>query len=733
MFVNDPIYSKKSNFFLICIAFLCVNFISGQTQTQRLEIAAENKTAILSTLKSNLISEHAAKTVRIKELAKLNNWKIKETLANGKKVELQEIGADGSPLYYETYTDQAGLVSRASTLNTNGLLGLDLDGEGMQVGVWDSGIALEDHVEYISRVTNGDASTDVDSHATRVIGSIISTGHKKEARGVANKATVLTNDWTRDKIEVTEAAANGLLLSNHSYGIKADRVPDWYFGAYTKVAQDWDKIMYNAPYYLMVSAAGNAQKSNDNETPTYGTSSDGFDVLLGFTLSKNGITVAGANSEIDRNGNLVKANVSAYSSFGPVDDGRIKPDIAGNGSTVLSTDSYSNTSYNSSSGTSMATPGVTGTLLLLQQYNEQLYGSYMKAATLKGLALHTADDVDAQGPDYKMGWGVMNAKNAAEVLYNRDFSSHIAEESLTNGETFSFTVTAKDEGALMASISWTDLPSEFINSGELNNTTKALVNDLDIRITQNGETFLPWKLNPAMASSPATKGDNSVDPFERIEIPNAKGTYTITVSHKGNLQNDTQDFSLILTGVKMTACTLQAPQEMVIEAATATGVTLTWEVENDALYEVQFKEENQQEWSTEYLTNTSFLWNGLTEEKTYIVRIRTFCSQNVASEYSDPTRFTFLGEETMLIALGTLSLDDEIPFSVYPNPAVDEIQLNMQTSDTAMYRIVSLGGTELKMDSAKNNRINVSDLPSGLYILQLQDFNVSKSTKFYKY
>ena len=87
----------------------------------------------------------------------------------------------------------------------------------------------------------------------------------------------------------------------------------------------------------------------------------------------------------------------------------------------------------------------------------------------------------------------------------------------------------------------------------------------------------------------------------------------------------------------------------------------------------------------------------------------------------------------MLIALGTLSLDDEIPFSVYPNPAVDEIQLNMQTSDTAMYRIVSLGGTELKMDSAKNNRINVSDLPSGLYILQLQDFNVSKSTKFYKY
>lgn len=733
MLVNNPIYSKKSSFVLLCIAFSCVSFLSGQTQKQRLEIAASNKAAILSTFKSDLISEHTAKTLRIQELANQNNWQIKETLANGKKIELQEIGADGSPLYYETYTDQAGLVSRASTLNTNGLLGLDLDGDGMQVGVWDSGIALENHVEYNSRVTKGDASTDVDSHATRVIGSIISTGIKKEARGVANKASVLTNDWTRDKIEVTEAAANGLLLSNHSYGIKADRVPDWYFGAYTKVAQDWDKIMYNAPYYLMVSAAGNAQKSKDNDAPTYGTSSDGFDVLLGFTLSKNGITVAGANSEIDRNGNLIKANVSAYSSFGPVDDGRIKPDIAGNGSTILSTDSYSTTSYNSSSGTSMATPSITGTLLLLQQYNEQLYGSYMKAATLKGLALHTADDVDAQGPDYKMGWGVMNAKHAAETLYNKDFSSHIAEESLANGQTFSFSVSAEGDSDLIASISWTDLTSEFVNTGELNNPTKALVNDLDIRITQNGETFLPWKLNPATASSAATKGDNSVDPFERIEIPNAKGTYTITVSHKGNLQNNTQDFSLILTGVKMTACALQAPEQLDLGEVSATGVTLTWEQGADALYEVQYKEENAKEWSTEYVTSTSFLWDALLEEKTYTARIRTFCTQNVASEYSDPVTFTFLGEETVVLVLDTLSLDNEIAFSVYPNPAVDEIQLNMQTSDTAMYRIVSLGGTELKMDSAKNNRINVSDLPSGLYILQLQDFDVSKSTKFYKY
>jgi len=725
-------YRASSILLLLLFVFTMGQMAIAQTSQQRLQISENNKKTALASFRSNLISEYALERTKLKKVAKLNNWKIKETLANGKKIELQGIGADGSPLYYETYSDEAGLVSRASTLNTDGVMGLDLNGDGMNVGVWDAGIALQHHVEYTSRIAIGDENSEVDTHATHVTGSIISTGLKKDARGVANKANVISHDWTRDKIEVAEAAANGLLLSNHSYGIKADRVPDWYFGAYTKVAQDWDKIMYNAPYYLMVTAAGNAQKSMDNDTPTYGKTADGFDVLLGFTISKNNITVAGANSKIDNNGNLKSADVSAYSSFGPVDDGRIKPDLAGNGGSVLSTDAASNTSYETSSGTSMATPGVTGSLLLLQQYHEELYGAYMKAATLKGLALHTADDIDDEGPDYKMGWGIMNAKSAAELLNNKDFTSHVAEESLQNGDSFSFEVTANGDDTLIASISWTDVQSSVVNTGELNSTTAALVNDLDIRVTKNGQTFLPWKLNPAQANSAATRGDNKVDPFERIEIPNASGTYTITVTHKGELVNDAQDFSLIVSGVLMTSCSVDAP-EVVLEQAEAAQVTLNWKDSEDALYEIEYKEIYQEEWTTEYISVNSFIWKGLSLDQTYSFRLRTFCSQNIASEYSDVATFTFMGEETQLETLSALSADSQIPFNVYPNPAVDEIQLNVKTSDTAVYRIMSTSGVELKMDAATNSRINVSDLPSGLYVLQIQDFDVNKSTKFYKY
>ncbi|MGC1514291.1 MAG: S8 family serine peptidase [Maribacter sp.] len=732
MLSTHAITSKSAILLLLCFAVSCIT-VQAQTSVQRSEISASYKTNVLTTLKSSLVQANVAENLRVEALAKQNHWKIRETLANGKKIELQDVGVDGSPLYYETYADEAGVTSRANTLNTNGALGLQLDGEGMQVGVWDSGVALENHVEYASRITVGDAGTEIDAHATRVTGSIISTGFKKDAKGVANKATVLTHDWKRDKIEVAEAAANGLLLSNHSYGIQAERVTDWYFGAYTKIAQDWDNIMYNAPYYLMVVAAGNAQKSSENDGPIYGSSAQGYDVLLGFTLAKNGITVAGANTVIDRNGNLTRANVSSYSSFGPVDDGRIKPDLAGNGSSIVSTDSYSNTSYNASSGTSMATPGVTGSLLLLQQYHEQLYGNYMKAATLKGLALHTADDIDQKGPDYQMGWGVMNAKSAAQVLYNKDFNSQVSEQNLANQETISFTVTAEGDGPLMASISWTDAASEYVNSGELNNTTKALVNDLDIRITQNGTTFLPWKLNPAQAGNAAVKADNTVDPFERIEIPNAKGSYTITIRHKGQLKSDTQDFSLIVTGVRMTECVLNAPEQIVLTAANSTSVELAWEGSPEGLYEVHYQEEGRQDWSIAYASDANFAFEGLTEGKMYTSKIRTFCSQNAASEFSETISFVFKGSNTLLDALGTLSLTNEIPFTVYPNPAVNEIQMNLETSDTAMYRIVSTSGLELKVASAKQTRIDVSDLPSGVYVLQVQDRGIEKSTKFYKY
>ncbi|MAU14808.1 MAG: peptidase S8 [Muricauda sp.] len=685
----------------------------------------------MSSLISNMEIEYQAKLEKIGQLVKSKGLRSSGKNSDGSQFTLKDIGTDGTPLYYTTLNDPTTQASRAHTLYDKGLLDLGLTGSGMQVGVWDSGVALTSHQEFDARAKNSDNASEVSLHATLVTGNLISAGVEPNAKGVAYGAQALSHDWTRDKIEVAEAAANGLLLSNHSYGILSDRVPDWYFGAYIKVTQDWDKIMYNAPYYLMVAAAGNAQKSYDNEAPIYGKTADGFDLLLGFTTTKNGLTIAGANTEIDNKGNLKNASVTGYSSFGPVDDGRVKPDLAGDGGNILSTSSVTKSSYQVSAGTSMAAPGVTGSLLLLQQYHEELFGNYMKAATLKGLALHTADDVDAKGPDYKMGWGIMNAKSAAEALQNKDYTTLVNEEHLMDGDTYSITVTAIEGQPLIASISWTDPESDFVNKGELNSTTPALVNDLDIRITKNNETYMPWKLNPSKANNAATKGDNKVDPFERVEVENPSGNYTITISHKGTLKYGSQDFSLIVSGAQVSNCSIEVPTDIDLQNSSDDGTTLSWKEAEETLFEVQYKSIDAANWESELVWENNFELTNLVKGNVYETRVRAICTENVVSEFSETIEFEFQGKETALMEYEPLSIPQELNISVYPNPTVDYLNVDGDLSKDAEFSIITTSGNMIKKGKTEG-AINVSSLSSGLYVLVVQDYSGIKSTKFYK-
>lgn len=727
---NFSLRAAFSAFFLG--VFLFPTTFQAQSKAQRTIIRKASSQESITNMSTRLEREYDAKAITIEQLVAAKGLKKSEKFADGTVISLKDIGTDGTPLYYTTLMDPTSKVSRANTLYKGGILDLDLNGSGLEVGVWDAGTALDTHQEFDTRASKADNSDEISSHSTMVTGTIISSGVKEKAKGVAFAAEAKTYDWTRDKIEVAEAAANGLLLSNHSYGIKSDRVPDWYFGSYIKVSQDWDDIMYNAPYYLMVTAAGNAQNAHDNDLPIYGKTADGFDLLLGFTTSKNGMTIAGANTKFDKNGNLNEANVASYSSFGPTDDGRIKPDLAGDGTAVFSTSSNSNQSYSTSTGTSMATPGVTGSLLLLQQYHEQLYGTYMKAATLKGLALHTADDVQAAGPDYKMGWGVLNSKRAAEVLKEKEYSSLVTEETLTQGQVFSITVKATNDAPLLASISWTDPKGELINRGILNDVTAALTNDLDIRITKNGETYFPWKLNPAKANDRAKKGDNRVDPFERIDIDNASGEYTITVSHKGNLTNGAQNFSLIVSGVEITSCKIDIPEGLHLASATEAVAKIEWDAMDETLFEFQYKDVNDDTWTTGHTWDNHWNLPDLKMGSTYSMRLRAACTQNMTSEFSEELKFEFNGaatEEEKEYVPHTYA--SELNLSLYPNPAVNQITVDAEISKDAVYSIVTVSGNIIKKGALKG-AVNVADLSSGLYVMMVQDYSGIKSSKFYK-
>ena len=394
---------------------------TAQTERQIQKIKKEYNLSNLDNLQTQLKQKRTNEKEHAIQMATLKNWPLiieKE----GTYAELQKI-VDGKPIYYTTFNANAAISTRANLLHNGGGLGLNLEGQNMTAHVWDGGLARSTHQEYDgaggnNRFSIGDGTTTLNYHSAHVTGTIIASGVQASAKGMAPQASAVGYEWNNDIAEGTTAASNGMLISNHSYGYVASGIPDQWFGAYGSDAADWDNVMYNAPFYLMVVAAGNdGDDNNSNGDPLDGNSS--YDKLSGHATAKNNMVVANANdANIDASGNLTSVSINSSSSEGPTDDYRIKPDITGNGTAVYSSYESSDTAYNSITGTSMASPNVAGTLLILQQHYDNMNGSFMRAATLKGLALHTADDVGNSGPDVVYGWGLLNAKVAVDAISN---------------------------------------------------------------------------------------------------------------------------------------------------------------------------------------------------------------------------------------------------------------------------------------------------------------------------
>ncbi|NQZ77732.1 MAG: S8 family serine peptidase, partial [Ekhidna sp.] len=619
--------------------------VFAQTPEQRQQISDKYNKAKLTELQRDFKLKEDRRRAEAINLASIRGWEILKPNTDGTIDELVAVSADGQPIYYTLFNEDAARSTRANHLNIGGSLGLSLDGQNMTAHVWDGGPTRNTHQEFDgpggnNRVSTNDGVTGLNGnsfHAQHVTGTIVASGVQSAAKGMAPQARALTHDWNNDLSEAASEAASGMLLSNHSYGYRASLVPDWYFGAYLDESRDWDNLLYNSPYYLMVVAAGNDGNDNSsNGNPLAGSSA--FDKLTGHSTSKNNMVVAnGQDANVNSDGSLNSVIINSGSSEGPTDDYRIKPDITGNGTGVYSTYDNADNAYNSISGTSMASPNVTGSLLLLQQHFNNLNGNFMRAATLKGLALHTADDAGISGPDVVYGWGLMNAKAAAQAISDNGSGSMLEELTLSNGGSYTINVDADGSSPLMASISWTD-PAGTANSGTANQTTPVLVNDLDIRVSKGGTTYSPYRLTGINSNG---TGDNTRDPFERVDVSGATGAYTITVTHKGSLSGGSQNFSLVVTGVTGTppTCNAITPTGLSSSGVGTTTATLSWDAVSNASYDVRYRPVGGS-WSTFSVSGTSTNLTGLQSGTQYQAQVRSKCPDNSTSSYSSTESFT---------------------------------------------------------------------------------------------
>jgi len=549
---------KKTTLLLIPLLLVLSLAAFGQTDSERQRIIKNTNVEQLRKMSTIFREKSISDKAKAVEVAHKKGLQVFRTLSDGRIAELQRINPDGTPIYYISQSNlNAAITTRANKLWTGGALGLNLNGQSMIVGEWDGGPILLTHQEFGSRVIQQDGVAFTTSnlnnrHATHVGGTMIASGVDGNAKGMAHQATLWANEWNNDTAEMTAQAAQGLILSNHSYGYNAAALPTWMFGFYDSEAAAWDQIAINAPHYLMVKAAGNDRGSGYNPGGVYGTT--GYNLITGAATAKNVLVVGAVNAVTNYTG-PASVVMSSFSSWGSTDDGRIKPDVVGDGVGVYSTTSTGTTNYETMNGTSMASPNVTGTLTLIQQHYKNLNSSnFMRAATLRALVIHTADEAGSNnGPDYAFGWGLVNAEKAVNAISNRNTSSLIDERTLNSGGTYTVNVTAISSSVpVEVTIAWNDPAGTPLADGTANSTQSMLVNDLDLRLTEGANTYSPWRLDPATPAAAATQGDNVRDNVEKITIsnPTAGATYTITVNHKGTLQGgNPQNYSLVATGV----------------------------------------------------------------------------------------------------------------------------------------------------------------------------------------
>ena len=156
--------------------------------------------------------------------SKEKGWPVQYTTKNNQTASLIGIDRFGLPIYLTTYSDPV----QAITVNTNqlwqgGSTGFNLNGSSdsitNRIGVWDESSPRLTHVEFAGRITVKDNASKIVDHPTHVAGIILGKGVNALAKGMSYGIKgAYAYDWNNDASEMSIAAANGLLISNHSYG-----------------------------------------------------------------------------------------------------------------------------------------------------------------------------------------------------------------------------------------------------------------------------------------------------------------------------------------------------------------------------------------------------------------------------------------------------------------------------------------------------------------------------------
>jgi hypothetical protein len=816
---------KKRYIYFLLLLLFSYSFVSGQTKKDRLLIRSVNNINALNKIKAEASQKFEKQQKEVEILIKQGFPRLIEC-ADGSFKELVGLSVLGRPLYLVSHNQEIVNSLKADVLNDE-IANWDdlgpLTGENMEIALWENGqprpfhelFRIQSGTGYSSRIKYASTpiqNNTINRHATHVAGTLIGNqvdpsastlGLGKTVRGIAYNSTVRAWDWLDAESEMETAATDGILIGNTSFGYAPMYLHQAEFGRYNETALSWDKIMCSAPYFQIVKSVGNARDDFESiGTPQFSqvTAKGGYDLLEGAGVSKN-VLVVGSVVLTDNNGMFktppykIDKIIEPYSSWGCTDDGRIKPDFAVHGNSVISASDQQNNSYTTLSGTSMSAAGLSGGAILIQDYwNKKFSFGFMRSSTLRAILVHSVDDIlnpntsgtisgISDGPDYSYGWGVPNLYKAAQLIKYRGETTIIREEELKNGEKFILYLTANGTQPLIATLAWTDpagevKPIDIVNpDASIDEQSSKLVNDLDIKLVRyekntdgselTSPILYPWKLldngiagqNAVLLGDPALRGINNVDNVEKIEVPQfvayndlgsvpaQGGLYRLEITHKGNLVNTCegtgQYFSLVVSGVSMCFHDIslyQNEDNVYNEGVTVKANTISG-------YNIVKLNENLVEYSAaDYIELLPQTRDGESGSEGFTVEggsnflAQIFCETNLERDAFST------GDLGNALNDTTISLTFETPVkgvTIYPNPLFNDIlniQFALSQKSNFGIQVYDISGRLLLSKESSNEyeegthkiTMDLVNLPTGIYVIKTTSKDGLYTIKFIK-
>ena len=452
------------------------------------------------------------------------------------------------PVWRHGVRGQHVILSTSDTgLNTGHDMFRDPDMSITPPGIW------PDHRKVVAyKLYQGASATEVIYHGSHVnctvAGNDSATGGTSSYDGMAKDARIYFTDVTdnngnfmisTDFTALWDTIYLGRGLPDSLRPIK-QHSGSWRWGNYngTYLIQDasTDAFCWAHKDFMNIFAAGNE--------------GSGARTIGNPSLAKNVLTIGAT----DRG--TLSNTIADFSSRGPTQDNRVKPNVMAPGVDIWSALNTGTTGYSQMSGTSMATPTANGTVGLLRCYLQEGYYptgapvngdrlSYISSALLRSMAMASADpNVGSYTvPSYDIGWGRIDADS---VLY---FTGDTRKLILTDDTTGIATGEYKEQHfrvtaaiPLRVCLAWTD-------TAAAPSANPTLINDLDLTLTAPGGTFYKGNKYTSGQSTANPVGRDSINVEEcaRVNAPDT-GIWTIRVSAHNVATAREQSFAWTVTG-----------------------------------------------------------------------------------------------------------------------------------------------------------------------------------------